>query len=57
MVYIPRRQQKRRLDSRVGQVIPVPPVASQVGHESAALAKVLDTMANKMAPAILSFYQ
>ena len=57
MVYIPRRQQKRRLDSRVGQVIPVPPVASRVGHESAALAKVLDTMANKMAPAILSFYQ
>lgn len=55
MVYIPRRKQKQRLDSRVGQVVPGSDF-SKSAYTYGALSKVLDTMANKMAPAIMSYY-
>ena len=57
MVYIPRRKQRKRFDGRSSQVVPSTPVANRASYENSAIAKVLDNMANKMAPAILAFYQ
>tara|TARA_R110002020_G_scaffold161060_1_gene345797 strand:+ start:7237 stop:9405 length:2169 start_codon:yes stop_codon:yes gene_type:complete len=57
MVYIPRRRKTKRLNTSVGEIVRMPAVASASAHTLSALSKILDNITDKMAPAILSFYQ
>ena len=55
MVYIPKRKKQRRLDLRSGQSVPMSPNVPAEAYTYNALSKVLDTLADKTIPAILSF--
>lgn len=56
MVYIPKRQKTKRLSSRVGQS-PGVAAAPSGAHTLDAVGRVLETVSNKLAPAILGYYK
>ena len=55
-MYIPRRKQKKRLDARSGQIVPMASAVPAAAYTYGSLSKVLSDISEKTLPAILSFY-